>query len=90
MAKSGNHPPGAKVAGYKQIEHDMGARPLPIPVPSKHIKEVAHVDVFQNTNADNRSTPVTLGKLNEAKSEGIKSRGAGAATKGFTARGPMA
>lgn len=41
--------------------------------------------------ADNkRSTPVTLGKLNEPKSSGIKIRGTGAATKGTMARGPMA
>jgi glycerol-3-phosphate dehydrogenase len=29
-------------------------------------------------------------QMDEIKSEGIKQRGAGAATKGFTSRGPMA
>jgi hypothetical protein len=37
-----------------------------------------------------RGTPVTLGKLKEIKTSGIKMRGVGAATKGTMSRGPMA
>lgn len=39
---------------------------------------------------DRHSTPVTIGKLAETKTTGVKTRGNGAATKGVTARGPMA
>ncbi len=65
-------------------------RSVAVPAPSKHIKDIAHVDVFTNTNDTDRSTSVTLGKLNEPKTSGIKMRGAGAATKGTMSRGPMA
>jgi hypothetical protein len=39
---------------------------------------------------DKHSTPVTIGPLKEVKTTGIKMRGAGAATRGFMSRGPMA
>lgn len=41
----------------------------------------------------NNNTPVprvSMGLNEEIKTKGIKQRGAGAATKGFTSRGPMA
>ena len=59
----------------------------------KQPKEV--LDVFKEAGKGGastvkRSTPVTLGELNEPSTGGIKMRGAGAATKGFMSRGPMA
>jgi hypothetical protein len=49
-----------------------------------------HTEVKQSTSMMGRGTPVTLGKLKEIKTSGIKMRGVGAATKGTMSRGPMA
>jgi len=49
-----------------------------------------HTEVKGGDKMMGRSTPVTLGKLNETKTTGIKMRGVGAATKGTMSRGPMA
>lgn len=48
-----------------------------------------HTEVKNSTSMMGRATPVTIGKLKEVKTDGIKMRGAGAATKGTMCRGPM-
>lgn len=48
-----------------------------------------HTEVKGGTSMMGRATPVTIGKLKEVKTEGIKMRGIGAATKGVMSRGPM-
>ena len=61
-------------------------------------KEPSHVQRDPNTLAANKVTPksgsmrVSAGDPNrdDVKTTGIKQRGSGAATKGFTSRGPMA
>jgi hypothetical protein len=61
-------------------------------------KEVGDASVYAKPHTEvkggnphmGRATPVTLGKLKETKTSGIKVRGGGAATKGTMARGPMA
>lgn len=61
-------------------------------------KEVGPASVYAEPHTDvkgggtsmmGRSTPVTIGKLKETKTSGIKMRGVGAATKGTMSRGPM-
>lgn len=60
-------------------------------------KEVGHAAVYAKPHTEHsddvsmmgHSTPVTIGKLNQEKTTGIKMRGTGAATKGVTSRGPM-
>jgi hypothetical protein len=54
------------------------------------LQRLAAVNVFNEKGMVKHSTPVTIGPLKEAKTTGIKMRGAGAATKGFMSRGPMA
>jgi hypothetical protein len=49
-----------------------------------------HTEVKRATSMMGRGTPVTIGKLKETTTDGIKMRGAGAATKGTMSRGPMA
>jgi hypothetical protein len=62
-------------------------------------KEVGDAAVYAKPHTDvkgggtsmmGRGTPVTIGPLKETKTTGIKMRGAGAATRGFMSRGPMA
>lgn len=48
-----------------------------------------HTEVKTGTSMMGRATPVTIGKLKETKTDGIKMRGVGAATKGIMSRGPM-
>ena len=90
VTKSANFPANAKVAGYKPLEHDVGGMPAPAVKPSKSLQEKTAINVFNEKGTVKHSTPVTIGKLGEPKTSGIKMRGAGAATKGFMSRGPMA
>ena len=87
VTKSTNFPAKQKVPGYKQVEADNGQT---IVKPSKSLQGEAALNVFNEKGTIKHSTPVTIGELKEPKTTGIKMRGAGAATKGFMARGPMA
>ena len=85
--KSTNFPAKQKVPGYKQVESDNGQT---IVKPSTPLQRVAAVNVYNEKDVVKHSTPVTIGELKEPKTTGIKMRGAGAATRGFMSRGPMA
>lgn len=74
--------------------------PAPVYAPPHDMKGVAGVDLSRaGYQGGDRGKPndvnMTVGNLNrnpypEPKTSGIKTRGNGAATKGVTARGPMA
>ena len=68
--------------------HSMSGKPGA--KPSDDLQRLAAVNVFNEKGMVKHSTPVTIGPLKEEKTTGIKMRGAGAATKGFMSRGPMA
>ena len=82
---------GGKEVGDASVyakPHTMSGKPGA--KPSKSLQDSAAVNVFNEKGTVKHSTPVTIGKLGEPKTSGIKMRGAGAATKGFMSRGPMA
>jgi hypothetical protein len=60
------------------------------PAPSKSLQDKAALNVFRENGEVTHGTTVTIGKLKEEKTSGVVTRGNGAATKGITARGPMA
>ena len=71
--------------------HDMKGKAMDVKEPSKVMRD-------PNTLSASEVTPktgamrVSAGNPNrdDVKTDGIKQRGSGAATKGFTSRGPMA
>jgi hypothetical protein len=71
---------------HTEIKQSKGAGPSG----SKSLQDLAAVNVFNEKDFVKHSTPVTIGKLKEVKTGGIKMRGTGAATKGTMSRGPMA
>ena len=64
--------------------HDMKGKPTSIQADSKY---TTGTDVMNKANISIGG--ISKGNINEAKTSGIKMRGAGAATKGFMSRGPM-
>lgn len=71
---------------HTEIKQSKGAGPSG----SKSLQDSAAVNVFNEKDFVKHSTPVTIGSLSKEKTDGIKIRGTGAATKGVMARGPMA
>lgn len=93
MAKFSKKMGGKEVgdaAVYAKPHTEITQTKGPMPRVSKSLQDLAAVNVFNEKDVVKHSTPVTIGKLKEQKTSGIKMRGAGAATKGTMSRGPMA
>lgn len=64
--------------------HDMKGKPTSIQTDSAYTPGAKIVDEFNLSVGG-----ISKGNYKEPKTDGIKMRGAGAATKGFMSRGPM-
>ena len=86
MAKFSQKVKGKEVgqAAVYAAPHDMKGKPTSIQADSKY---TTGADVLNKANISIGG--ISKGNTNEAKTSGIKMRGAGAATKGFMSRGPM-
>ena len=93
MAKF-SHKMGGKEVGqaavYAKPHTEVKQAANVMPKMSKDLQDCAAINVFNEKDVVKHSTPVTIGKLKEEKTSGIKMRGTGAATKGTMSRGPMA
>jgi len=71
--------------------HDMKGKIVNIKEPSKVMRDPNTLSANEVTN-DSGAMRVSMGNPNrdDVKTSGMKQRGSGAATKGFTSRGPMA
>lgn len=78
-------------AGIYAKPHDMKGKAVNHKEPSKVMRDPNTLSADQVTPSSG-SMRVSAGNPNrdDVKTSGIKQRGAGAATKGFTSRGPMA
>lgn len=86
MAKFSQKVKGKEVgqAAVYAAPHDMKGKPTSVQADSKY---TTGADVLNKANISVGG--ISKGNTNEAKTSGIKMRGAGAATKGFMSRGPM-
>lgn len=86
MAKFSQKVKGKEVgqAAVYAAPHDMKGKPTSVQADSKY---TTGADVLNKANISIGG--ISKGNTNEAKTSGIKMRGAGAATKGFMSRGPM-
>lgn len=70
--------------------HDMQGKAINPKEPSKVMRDPNTLSANEVTN-DSGAMRVSMGNPNrdDVKTSGMKQRGSGAATKGFTSRGPM-
>jgi hypothetical protein len=87
-----------KMMGKEVGDAKTYAKPHDMKGKAMNVKDPSYVKRDPNTLSANEVTPssgamrVSAGNPNrdDVKTDGIKQRGSGAATKGFTSRGPMA